>query len=206
MSCSSATRQAGDSVRRVRDAHVLDACRPARVFSRSSSRLNARLGLLGLLLLGLVCRACPGRARPWRPTRSGLPSNSCRWRRIHSSTRSDSSSTSMPFLRKISSCGLFFAAAKRVGGDVVDLLLAFLHARDVVGERHVLRPRCRSCVEAKRSSLAMRSRLAESSPTPSFSTWPNSFQNVGVLLLARSRARSSSSAEHALARSRRGSP
>jgi hypothetical protein len=44
-------------------------------------------------------------------------------------------------------------------------------------------------VEAKRSSLAMRSRLAWSSPMPSLNTRPNSFQNVAnfsLLLSARS--------------------
>ena len=42
---------------------------------------------------------------------NGLPSNSYRCASIHSSTRSVSSSTSMPFLRKTSSCGLCLAAA-----------------------------------------------------------------------------------------------
>ena len=41
----------------------------------------------------------------------------------------------MPFLRKISSCGLLFGGCERIGGDVVDRLLAFLHAGHVVGQR-----------------------------------------------------------------------
>ena len=42
----------------------------------------------------------------------------------------------MPFLRKTSSCGLFLRGGQRVGRDVVDRLLAFLHARLVVGQRN----------------------------------------------------------------------
>ena len=65
----------------------------------------------------------------------------------------------MPFLRKISRCGLFFAALK-VGGDVVDLVLAFLHAADVVGQRHGLVGGVGGWVEAKRSRPAIFSLLA----------------------------------------------
>ena len=57
---------------------------------------------------------------------------------------------------------------QRVGGDVVDGLLAFLHARLVVGQRNA--DRVELVLEAKRSSLARRSRLAKSSPRPSLST------------------------------------
>src|SRR5450830_841345 len=67
-----------------------------------------------------------------------------------------------------------------LAGDVVDLVLAFLHAPDVIGERSG----CASdslCVEAKRNSLAIRSLLAASSPMPSFSTWPNSVQKPAYL-------------------------
>ena len=44
--------------------------------------------------------------------RSGLPPNSVSADTTHSSTRSYISSTSTPFLRKISRCGLCLAAAK----------------------------------------------------------------------------------------------
>ena len=70
------------------------------------------------------------------------------------STRSTSSSTSMPFL-KSSSCGLLFLALRqRIGGDDVDGLLAFLHALHVVGQRHALR-RCASWTRSAAAS-AMR--------------------------------------------------
>ena len=189
MSCSSATRHAGESVRRVRDAHVLHP-----VAQGASSALDEQVLVApGLVLLGRFFSASSvelaqvERALGDRLQRLALELGAGATT-THSSTRSASSSTSMPFLRKISRCGLFFAAAKRVGGDVVDRVLAFLHAADVVGERDGLLARCRSCVEAKRSSFAMRSRLATSSPTPSLSTRPNSFQNVAyfsLLVLAR---------------------
>ena len=105
----------------------------------------------------------------------------------------------MPFLRKISRCGLFFAAGERVGGDVVDRPSgsSFMR-RDVVGEATRLR---RRRWWSKRSAAAWRcrSRLAASSPMPSFSTWPNSFQNVAYSSL-RFSARSSSMRQHALGR------
>ena len=88
----------------------------------------------------------------------------------------------MPFLRKTSRCGLFLAAAKRRRPDVVDLLLAFLHPRHVVGERHVWLRRLPDLVEAKRSSLAIASWLAWSSPTPSLSTRAELLPERRVLL------------------------
>ena len=96
------------------------------------------------------------------PTPAACPSNSCRCATIHSSTRSAAAAPRCPSCGRSPGAGCCARRAKRVGGDVVDLVLAFLHARDVVGERHV----CSSlslCVEAKRSSFAMRSRLAASS-------------------------------------------
>jgi hypothetical protein len=68
--------------------------------------------------------------------------------------------------------------------DVVDLLLAILHPRHVVGQRDVSSG-VSACVEAKRSSLAMRSLLAKSSPMPSLSTRPNSFQNLAYFAFSR---------------------
>ena len=64
-----------------------------------------------------------------------------------------------------------------VCGDIVDFLLPFFHAGNVVFQRHGLRRRIRYG-EAKRSSLAIASWLAKSSAGPSFSTQPNCCQKV----------------------------
>ena len=110
MSPSSTTRQAGESTRRVVTRTSLARSFSAS-FRRSSIGLNAVGGFLGGLLLGLVLQLAEvDRALGHALQRvavelvAGASSS-------HSSTRSVSSSTSMPFLRKISSCGLFFAAA-----------------------------------------------------------------------------------------------
>ena len=117
MSPSSTTRQAGESTRRVVTRTSL-----ARSFSVAFQALEHRLEGVSA-----VCSACffsssscslPRSTRALATLCSGLPSNSNRCASIHSSTRSTSSSTSMPFLRKISSCGLFLAAASVIGGDV----------------------------------------------------------------------------------------
>ena len=123
-SSSPTTRHAGESVSR---------CVTRTSFTRSPSAvcdaLDQRLAARSASCLLLPSsprrrRARPGRARPWPPTAAACPRTRSGSTTTHSSTRSDSSSTSMPFLRKISRCGLFSAAAKRVGGDVVDRLLA----------------------------------------------------------------------------------
>jgi hypothetical protein len=108
MPWSSTTRQAGESTRRVVTRTSL-----ARSFSASFSfqhRLEGFGGFLGRLLLGLVLQL----AQVHRALGHALQRRAVelvRWLSIHSSTRSVISSTSMPFLRKTSSCGLFLAAA-----------------------------------------------------------------------------------------------
>ena len=107
---------------------------------------------------------------------SDLPSNSCRWPATHSSMRSVSSSTSMPLARKPSRCGLLRAAAKRIGGQVVNGLLIRLHARHILLERD-----CRGIAARRGRVEAQQLRdpllLAGSSMMPSFSTTPKVFQN-----------------------------
>ena len=51
-------------------------------------------------------------------------------------------------------------------GDVIDLVLPFLHAADIVGERNVLGFRIVEACDENRSSFAICSRFAGSSPTP----------------------------------------
>ena len=72
---------------------------------------------------------------------------------------------------------------ERVRGHVVDLVLPFLHAADVVGERDGLRRRCRRA--STRSAAGPRCARGWRSPrpTPSFSTRPNSLPELRVLLL-----------------------
>ena len=112
MPCSSVTRHDGESVRR---------CVIRTSLARSLSTL---LNSLDQIFELFRCRGCrrpvggvatelgSGRGRPVATDCSGLPSNSVSDDTTHSSTRSDSSSTSTPSLRKISRCGLFLAAAQ----------------------------------------------------------------------------------------------
>jgi len=77
---------------------------------RSTMPGSAQAMVMVLVIVVLVARRQWAEA-PLATDCSGVPSNSCRKFRAHSSTRSVMSSTSMPFLRNTSSCGLFFAAA-----------------------------------------------------------------------------------------------
>src|SRR3569623_628245 len=108
-SFSSSTRQAGESVR--------------RIVTRTSLALSANAGFI-FSIRSLFCASTssccffsasssslPRSRSPLATDTSSLPSNSVRKDSIHSSTRSIYSNTSTPFLRKISRCGLFFAAA-----------------------------------------------------------------------------------------------
>ena len=117
------------------------------------------------------------------PPLATLCSISCRRTRtggdsIHSSTRSVSSSTSMPFLRKISSCGLALGGRQVVGGDVVRSPPGLPSSADVVGERHAARRR--ACWRSAAAWPGARGWHGPR-PMPSFSTAPKSFQNAAYL-------------------------
>ena len=135
MSPSSATRQVGESVRRnVRRTSFALPSSASFIFSTSGFISSPTFSCCSFS----SSFSAPRSRSPRATLCNGLPSNSFRNDSIHSSTRSDSSSTSTPFLRNTSRCGLFFAACQRIGGDVVDLRLLGLHARDVIGQRHGL--------------------------------------------------------------------
>lgn len=91
--------------------------------------------------------------------------------------RSESSRTSMPFLRS-SSVRAALRCRVAVCGDIVDFLLPFFHAGNVVFQRHGLRRRI-GMGRSKTQQFGDRfPRLAKSSAGPSFSTGPNCCQKV----------------------------
>src|SRR3989344_3082064 len=110
ISPSSVTRQAGESTRRVVMRTSL-ARSASAVFRRSSKGLKASAASSACFFSASSCSE-PRSTAPLVTLCSCLPSNSCRCESSHSSTRSVSSSTSMPFFLKSSSCGLFLAAAR----------------------------------------------------------------------------------------------
>ncbi len=83
----------------------------------------------------------------------------------------------MPFLRS-SSRRAALRCRVAVCGDVVDFLLPFFHAGNVVFQRHGLRRRVGMGRSKTQRSLAIASWLAKSSAGPSFSTRPNCCQKV----------------------------
>ena len=133
MPCSSPTRQAGESVSRwVRRTWL------ARSFSTSCMRASRSLNSPSLSSSATFAEVSPSLLTSRSPCAadcSFLPSNSVRCDTTHSSTRSVSSSTSTPFFRNTSRCGLLLGGREAVGGHVVDGVLPRLHPADVVGER-----------------------------------------------------------------------
>ena len=110
MPCWSLTRQAGEPVRRcvTRTSFTFS---PSVLAILSVRSLNSPASF-SCSFFSLSSSSLPRSRSPLATDCSCLPSNSLRLVTTHSSTRSYSSSTSTPFLRKISRCGLFFAAAK----------------------------------------------------------------------------------------------
>ena len=108
ISPSSTTMQAAESTRR--DVARTSLARSfSASFRRSSTGANAVAACSAAFFSSSSCSE-PRSTAPLATLCSEWPSNSCRCDSSHSSTRSTSSSTSMPFLRKISSCGLALAA------------------------------------------------------------------------------------------------
>ena len=177
MSPSSTTRQAGESTRRVVTRTSLARSFSAS-FRRSSIGLNAVGGLLGLLLLGLVLQL----AEVDRALGDALQRLAVELVQVRTaSTRRRGRSAAAP---RCPSCGRSRAAgcscavARRVGGDVVDRLLAFLHAAR--RSRRTTRLRRRA---SRRSAAAWRAAPGWRGPRrrlPSAPT-PKSFQNAAYL-------------------------
>ena len=158
MPCSSLTRHAGESVSRCGEPHGAGALAERLLHPR---RADPCIPPAAPLPPDAPARPeLPrDRDRRSRPTSAACRRTRSAPRRTHSSTRSYISSTSTPCLRKTSRCGLLLRGGVAVGGDVVDRVLPLLHPADVVGERHGLLVGPSLCVEAKRSSFAMRSWL-----------------------------------------------
>ena len=135
MSPGSPTRQAGDSVSRddSRTSFTWSWSCARRVSSRPRSPSSCSLRASSSLL------ASSSVPPPWRPprppTRASCPRTRGSARSHSSSTGSVKNRTSKPLARKASRCGERSAALSGGGRHVVDGVLPFLHARDVVGQR-----------------------------------------------------------------------
>ena len=109
-SFSSETKQAGESVKRkvTRTSFTLSS---RAAFMRSSKSLKC-FSVSSCSFFSFSSLRLPRSSPPFATEVICLLSNSVKKESIHSSTRSESNSTSTPFFRKISKCGLFLAALK----------------------------------------------------------------------------------------------
>ena len=134
MSPSSTTRQAGESTSRV-VTRTSFARSFSASFSRSSTGLKAVGGFFGLLLLGLVLQL----AQVDRALGHALQRLAVELVQVAQHPLVDAVDQQQ-HLDALLAEDLELRAAlrggQRVGGDVVDRLLAFLHAGHVVGQRH----------------------------------------------------------------------
>ena len=108
-SCSPATKHAGESVRRC--VTLTSFTLSPRAFLIFSTRDFASFSIFFFSSFSFSSSSFPKSRSPFAIDCNFLPSNSLKVESNHSSTRSLSSKTSIPFFLKISKCGLCFAAS-----------------------------------------------------------------------------------------------